>query len=364
MSTSRALAAQHVDTNALVTMAVVDGDPRYNGADRAMTSGIVARHSAGDRGAGTVAALHRRAGRERRRRSPASVPTAAPRRCTGSIPRSIARRPGPFASFRTPPSFLDIGTPQDYLDDGASRSPAREGRPLDRGAGCGDRAGRHARSTPCSGIDVTVGAGASPDQLHRRRRRDGSGRRAQSMLAIGVSLPSTARTTETDRGALRPRRQRDWSTANDSTWNHASNSTSPHSGSTTARRCVPLTGDASDRRYFRVLLKDATPIVLALHPGPIDFATMPFVAVARLLAAGAAAGAARFCTTRTSSACSASRISATSRCRRTSAPPPPAEHAALYRQAVTLIARMQQRGEELRVATTTRPTASRSTSRS
>ena len=47
---------------------------------------------------------------------------------------------------------------------------------------------------------------------------------------------------------------------------------------------VPLTGDASDRSYFLVLLKDATPIVLALHHGAIDFDTMPFVAVARLLA--------------------------------------------------------------------------------
>ena len=46
---------------------------------------------------------------------------------------------------------------------------------------------------------------------------------------------------------------------------------------------MPLTGDASDRRYFRVLMKGAKPIVLALHQGPIDFATMPFVAVAGLL---------------------------------------------------------------------------------
>ena len=36
----RAMAAQHVDTNAMVTMAVVDGDPRYNGVI-ADDSGIV-----------------------------------------------------------------------------------------------------------------------------------------------------------------------------------------------------------------------------------------------------------------------------------------------------------------------------------
>jgi aminoglycoside/choline kinase family phosphotransferase len=51
-----------------------------------------------------------------------------------------------------------------------------------------------------------------------------------------------------------------------------------------AQTVVPLTGDASDRRYFRVLVKDSTPIVLALHAGPIEYAKMPFVAVARLFA--------------------------------------------------------------------------------
>jgi N-acetylmuramate 1-kinase len=44
-----------------------------------------------------------------------------------------------------------------------------------------------------------------------------------------------------------------------------------------------LTADASDRRYFRVAAADSAPIVLALHAGPIEFATMPFVNVAGLL---------------------------------------------------------------------------------
>ena len=35
-------------------------------------------------------------------------------------------------------------------------------------------------------------------------------------------------------------------------------------------RVVPLTGDASDRRYFRVLLPDAPSIVLALYSAPFD----------------------------------------------------------------------------------------------
>ena len=48
---------------------------------------------------------------------------------------------------------------------------------------------------------------------------------------------------------------------------------------------VPLTGDASDRQYFRVLLPDAASQVLAVHPGSITFDTLPFANVARLLTA-------------------------------------------------------------------------------
>jgi hypothetical protein len=47
---------------------------------------------------------------------------------------------------------------------------------------------------------------------------------------------------------------------------------------------VRLTGDAGDRQYFRVLRDDAAPRVLAVYPGPITFATLPFTNVARLLA--------------------------------------------------------------------------------
>ncbi len=49
------------------------------------------------------------------------------------------------------------------------------------------------------------------------------------------------------------------------------------------KRVVPLTGDASDRRYVRVLLAATPSIVLAVHAGPIDYATLPFVRVAALL---------------------------------------------------------------------------------
>lgn len=48
-------------------------------------------------------------------------------------------------------------------------------------------------------------------------------------------------------------------------------------------RIVPLTGDASDRRYFRVFMSDGASLVLAVHAGPIEFATLPFGRVAELL---------------------------------------------------------------------------------
>src|SRR5215510_12536675 len=47
-------------------------------------------------------------------------------------------------------------------------------------------------------------------------------------------------------------------------------------------KIVPLTGDASDRRYFRILLDDGRSLVLALHAGPIEFATLPFANVSEL----------------------------------------------------------------------------------
>jgi N-acetylmuramate 1-kinase len=114
-----------------------------------------------------------------------------------------------------------------------------------------------------------------------------------------------------------------------------------------AQSVVPLTGDASDRRYFRVLVKDAPPIVLAMHAGAIDFASMPFVSIARLLAAvplpvpgilhhSNALGVLGL--EDLGDVTLQAHLGAAS----------PAEHAALYRQAVTLIVRMQQRAEDLR----------------
>jgi aminoglycoside/choline kinase family phosphotransferase len=52
-----------------------------------------------------------------------------------------------------------------------------------------------------------------------------------------------------------------------------------------AGRIVALTGDASDRRYFRVVPPDGVPFVLSVHAASFDTASLPFVNVARLFGA-------------------------------------------------------------------------------
>lgn len=110
---------------------------------------------------------------------------------------------------------------------------------------------------------------------------------------------------------------------------------------------MPLTGDASDRRYFRVLMKGEKPIVLALHQGPITFAKMPFVAVARLLQEIPLPVPAILHHSDELGIIGLEDLGDVTLQAHLGATTP-AEHAALYRQAVSFIARMQQRGDELR----------------
>jgi aminoglycoside/choline kinase family phosphotransferase len=49
-------------------------------------------------------------------------------------------------------------------------------------------------------------------------------------------------------------------------------------------RIVPLTGDASDRRYVRVIGPDGSHAVLAIYSTPFTYAALPFVNVGELLA--------------------------------------------------------------------------------
>jgi aminoglycoside/choline kinase family phosphotransferase len=111
-------------------------------------------------------------------------------------------------------------------------------------------------------------------------------------------------------------------------------------------RVVPLTGDASDRRYFRVLLPDDESIVLALHAGPIDYATLPFVdvhdlltrvplPVPRILGHSDAEGI--LALEDLGDVTLQAHLGAASE----------NEHAALYREAVALIEQLQRRGAQL-----------------
>jgi N-acetylmuramate 1-kinase len=111
-------------------------------------------------------------------------------------------------------------------------------------------------------------------------------------------------------------------------------------------KVVPLTGDASDRRYFRVLLRDDSPQVLAVHPGPIEFAKLPFVNVAKLLSEmpvpvprilGHSDELGIIALQDLGDVTLQAHLGAAS----------PAQHAALYRQAVTFIDTLQRRGAEL-----------------
>ena len=123
-----ALAAQHIDTNALVTMAVVDGDPRYNGVI-GDDAGIV-------RGLGKQPGAFHFIGVQAVNASAfAGVsPEVKSETVHGIYPGLISGRPGAVRIFHTSKEFHDIGSPQDYLRT-AIKFAARESRPLDRGEG-------------------------------------------------------------------------------------------------------------------------------------------------------------------------------------------------------------------------------------
>jgi aminoglycoside/choline kinase family phosphotransferase len=111
-------------------------------------------------------------------------------------------------------------------------------------------------------------------------------------------------------------------------------------------RVVPLTGDASDRRYFRVLVADGPSVVLSLYSAPFDFNKMSFVNVARLLermpvpiptVIGHADDIGVLALEDLGDVTLQAHLGAATA----------AEHAALYREAVALIATLQKRGREL-----------------
>jgi N-acetylmuramate 1-kinase len=111
-------------------------------------------------------------------------------------------------------------------------------------------------------------------------------------------------------------------------------------------RVVPLTGDASDRRYYRVLVSEGPSIVLSLYSSPFALEKLSFVNVARLLdqmpvpiptVLGHAEEIGVLALEDLGDVTLQAHLGAATA----------AEHAAIYRQAVALIATLQRRGADL-----------------
>jgi aminoglycoside/choline kinase family phosphotransferase len=111
-------------------------------------------------------------------------------------------------------------------------------------------------------------------------------------------------------------------------------------------RVVPLTGDASDRRYFRILPREGEAFVLAAYGAPFDYAALPFVNTAELFAAmpvpvprilGHADDLGVLALEDLGDLTLQAHLGAA----------PAARHAALYRQAVAFVDLFQRRGREL-----------------
>ena len=111
-------------------------------------------------------------------------------------------------------------------------------------------------------------------------------------------------------------------------------------------RVVPLTGDASDRRYVRILLRDEPSQVLAVYPQAFEVDQLPFANVARLMAAMPVPVPRTLGHSNTLGILALDDLGdVTLQAHLGTASP--TEHAALYRQAVTLIDTMQRRGRDL-----------------
>jgi mannose-1-phosphate guanylyltransferase len=125
----QAMVTQHIDTNALVTMAVVEGRPEYNGV-LADANGIV-------RGFGREPGAFHYVGIQIVNASVfAGVsPDVKSETVHGIYPGVIASRPGAIRLFRSGAEFFDIGSPRDYLET-AITIATRDGKPLDRGRDC------------------------------------------------------------------------------------------------------------------------------------------------------------------------------------------------------------------------------------
>jgi aminoglycoside/choline kinase family phosphotransferase len=111
-------------------------------------------------------------------------------------------------------------------------------------------------------------------------------------------------------------------------------------------RVVALTGDASDRRYYRIVPRQGASFVLSVHASTFDVASLPFVNIAGLFAAmpvrvprilGEAGDLGVLALEDLGDITLQARLGAASA----------AERAALFREAVELIEIIQRRGQDL-----------------
>jgi aminoglycoside/choline kinase family phosphotransferase len=111
-------------------------------------------------------------------------------------------------------------------------------------------------------------------------------------------------------------------------------------------RVVRLTSDASDRRYFRILTPSETPVVIALYSSSFDAERLSFLNVTKLLGEipipipevlDCAADLGVLVLEDLGDVTLQAHVGAA----------PWSDHAALYREAVRLIAKLQRRGAEL-----------------
>ena len=111
-------------------------------------------------------------------------------------------------------------------------------------------------------------------------------------------------------------------------------------------RVVALTGDASDRRYFRILPKDGDSFVLSMYAAAFAYESLPFVNTAALFAAmpvpvpkilGHADDLGILALEDLGDVTLQAHLGSAS----------PSRHAALYREAVSFVDTIQKRGREL-----------------
>jgi len=178
------LAARHVASDALVSLAVVDGDPNYGGvmADaeggvRGFIRGTSGPGTPGTLGtSGTLAAFHFVGAQAVNASAFSGVDPNQPLETVKHLyPRLIAARPGCVRAYRTDAEFLDIGTPVGYLHT-ASHLAMREGKPLDRGERCAVSPDARVERTILWN-DVTIESGASL---------------VECVVADGVTVPAGA----------------------------------------------------------------------------------------------------------------------------------------------------------------------------